>query len=138
MRNHLVLLAVLAGLALASSSLDAATLFYDRLFEMDPSGKAQFKQDMREQKKKLMQTLSVAVDGLSNINRLVPVLKDLGVRQCRVRVHGDVVRIEVDPGDVARLAEPDVRNTVVEGLKRLGYRYVTLDLEGFRSGSMNP
>ncbi len=50
----------------------------------------------------------------------------------------DVARIEVDAADVARLAEPGVRERVVEGLRALGYRYVTLDLEGFRSGSMNP
>lgn len=58
----------------------AATLFYDRLFELDPSVRPLFKHDMREQKKKLMQTLAVAVDGLNNLPRLVPVLKDLGAR----------------------------------------------------------
>jgi uncharacterized protein len=53
-------------------------------------------------------------------------------------VHDDVARIEVDVADVARLAEPGIRERAVEGLRALGYRYVTLDLEGFRSGSMNP
>ena len=62
----------------------------------------------------------------------------MGFPQCRVRVHGDVARIEVEAADVARLAEPGVRERAVEGLRSLGYRYVTLDLEGFRSGSMNP
>jgi uncharacterized protein len=55
-----------------------------------------------------------------------------------VRVHGEVARIEEEPEDVARLADPDVRERVVEGLRALGYRFVTLDLQGFRSGSMNP
>ncbi len=58
----------------------AATLFYERLFALDPPVKALFKPDMREQKKKLMQTLSVAVDGLRNLPRLVPVLEELGAR----------------------------------------------------------
>ncbi|MGK4007501.1 globin family protein [Sorangium sp. So ce1036] len=58
----------------------AAALFYDRLFQMDPSVRALFKNDMGEQKKKLMQTLAVAVDGLSNLSKLVPVLQALGVR----------------------------------------------------------
>jgi uncharacterized protein len=49
-----------------------------------------------------------------------------------------VARVEVQPDDLARLAEPRIRGQVVDGLKALGYRYVTLDLEGFRSGSMNP
>jgi len=48
------------------------------------------------------------------------------------------VRVEVEPADLQRFAEPEVRTRVVEALKALGYRYVTLDLEGFRSGSMNP
>jgi hemoglobin-like flavoprotein len=72
----------------------AATLFYDRLFEMEPSLRSMFKPDMREQKKKLMQTLSVAVDGLNNLPRLVPVLKDLGARHAGYMVqehHYDLV-----------------------------------------------
>jgi pyridinium-3,5-biscarboxylic acid mononucleotide sulfurtransferase len=53
-------------------------------------------------------------------------------------VHGDVVRVEVHPDDIARLAAPDTRDRALEALRGLGWRYVTLDLEGFRSGSMNP
>ncbi|HWN67143.1 MAG TPA: globin family protein [Haliangium sp.] len=72
----------------------AATLFYDRLFALDPSVKVLFKSDMREQKKKLMQTLGVAVDGLRNIPRLVPVLEQLGARHAGYMVqdrHYDLV-----------------------------------------------
>jgi uncharacterized protein len=72
------------------------------------------------------------------VGRAERALKDLGFRQVRVRVHGDVARVEVEPGDLPRLASDGVRERVVEALKALGYRYVTLDLEGFRSGSMNP
>ncbi len=80
----------------------------------------------------------ISVDELSKVGRAEKVLKELGFRQCRVRVHGDLVRVEVEPADVHRLAEPETRKHVIDELRGLGYRYVTVDLEGFRSGSMNP
>lgn len=80
----------------------------------------------------------ISVDELSKVGRAERVLKDLGFRQCRVRVHGDLVRIEVETEDLERLAQPAVREAVVAALSALGYRYVTMDLGGFRSGSMNP
>ncbi|MDP9329450.1 MAG: ATP-dependent sacrificial sulfur transferase LarE [Actinomycetota bacterium] len=83
--------------------------------------------------------VTITVDELSKVGRAERVLKELGFRQCRVRVHGsDLVRIEVERDEVARLADPTTRERVVSALTSLGYRYVTLDLEGFRSGSMNP
>jgi pyridinium-3,5-biscarboxylic acid mononucleotide sulfurtransferase len=80
----------------------------------------------------------ISVEELSKVGRAERALKGLGFRQVRVRVHGDLARVEVDPPDVARLADPSIREQAVGVLKGLGYRYVTLDLEGFRSGSMNP
>lgn len=80
----------------------------------------------------------ISVEDLTKVGRAERLLKDLGFRQCRVRVHGDLARVEVELADLPRLAEPGVRERVARGLKSLGYRYVTLDLEGFRSGSMNP
>ncbi len=80
----------------------------------------------------------ITVEELSKVGRAERVLKDEGFRQCRVRVHGDVARIEVEAGDLPRLADAGLRERVLAGIKALGYRYVTLDLEGFRSGSMNP
>ncbi|MEP7060484.1 MAG: ATP-dependent sacrificial sulfur transferase LarE [Actinomycetota bacterium] len=80
----------------------------------------------------------ISVEELSKVGRAERVLKDEGFRQCRVRVHGDVVRIEVEAADLPRLAADAMRERVLAGIKALGYRYVTLDLEGFRSGSMNP
>jgi uncharacterized protein len=82
--------------------------------------------------------VTISVEMLSKVGRAEAVLKELGFRQCRVRVHGEVVRIEVEPADLPTFAEPGVRDRVVHAMKALGYRYVTLDLEGFRSGSMNP
>lgn len=80
----------------------------------------------------------ITVEELSRVGRAERALKALGLRQVRVRVHGEVARIEVEPDDLPRLADPGVRGRAVAALKELGYRYVALDLEGFRSGSMNP
>jgi uncharacterized protein len=80
----------------------------------------------------------ITVEDLTRVGRAERALKDLGFRQVRVRVHGEVARVEVEPGDLARLVEPATRAAVVDALHALGYRYVTMDLEGFRSGSMNP
>jgi len=59
---------------------DAAVLFYQRLFELDPSLRPMFRADMTEQRKKLMQMLTAAVKGLDRLEQLVPVVKDLGRR----------------------------------------------------------
>ena len=59
---------------------DAAALFYRRLFEIDPSLELMFKGDMAEQRRKLMQMLTAAVKGLPRLDRLVPVVEDLGRR----------------------------------------------------------
>src|SRR4051794_7900790 len=65
-------------------------------------------------------------------------LRSLGYRECRVRLHeGELARIEVPAGELSRLADPAVREGLVRRLKELGFRFVTLDLEGFRSGSLN-
>lgn len=79
--------------------------------------------------------LSISIPMLSQIEKAERVLKDLGLTQVRVRHHGEVARIEVPPEAFPRLLEH--RKALVEKLKELGYRYVTLDLQGFRSGSLN-
>jgi pyridinium-3,5-biscarboxylic acid mononucleotide sulfurtransferase len=65
-------------------------------------------------------------------------LHALGYRACRVRLHaGELARVEVPAADLARLLDPAVRAGLVQCLQELGFRFVTLDLEGFRSGSLN-
>jgi uncharacterized protein len=64
-------------------------------------------------------------------------LKGLGFRQVRVRHHGDIARIEVEPQEIERLAEPEIRRQVAEKFKELKYLYTALDLTGYRTGSMN-
>jgi len=64
-------------------------------------------------------------------------LRDLGLAQLRVRHHGDTARIEVPLDSLPRLVEPETRAALVAHFKAIGYKFVSLDLEGFRSGSMN-
>lgn len=62
-------------------------------------------------------------------------LRKLGLQQYRARHHGEIVRIEVDAEDLPRLVEPEMRKKVIVAAKLAGYRYVALDLEGYRTGS---
>ena len=65
-------------------------------------------------------------------------LRSLGLRECRVRYHeGDLARVEVPTADVARLAAEPTRGEVAREFRRLGFKFVALDLDGFRSGSLN-
>lgn len=77
----------------------------------------------------------VSVALLDRVERAEAALHDLGFRQCRVRHYGDTARIEVELDEVPRLVER--RDEVVRRLHACGYRYVTVDLEGFRSGNLN-
>jgi len=63
-------------------------------------------------------------------------LRELGFRQCRVRYHGPLARVEVEAEEVGRAAGP-AREAIARRLRALGFTYVTLDLDGFRSGSLN-
>ncbi len=65
------------------------------------------------------------------------VLHRLGFRQVRLRHHGEIARIEVEEKDMPLLFDDDTRREIIENLKELGYLYVTLDLSGYRTGSMN-
>lgn len=72
------------------------------------------------------------------IDRAEQYLRALGLRECRVRYHrGDLARIEVPAGDIARLVDPAVRANLAAEFHQLGFKFVTLDFDGFRSGSLN-
>ena len=79
----------------------------------------------------------VSVEVLTRIAQAEEFLKGLGLKQLRVRHHGTVARIEVPPEDFARLLSDETRNEITRRFKAIGYPYVTIDLNGFRSGSMN-
>lgn len=81
---------------------------------------------------------SVTRERLGQIERLERVLRaDLGFRQVRVRFHDAIARIEVDLSELSRAFEPGVRERIVEAGKLAGFRYVTVDLGGYRVGSHN-
>lgn len=79
----------------------------------------------------------ITPDVLTRIARAETFIHSLGVRQLRVRHHEDIARIEVDTESMALLFDPGNRERVVSHLRELGYTYVTLDLAGYRTGSMN-
>jgi pyridinium-3,5-biscarboxylic acid mononucleotide sulfurtransferase len=74
---------------------------------------------------------------LSAVEQGEDAVRALGFRQFRVRHHGDIVRIEIAPGELPRALNPGVAAEFVRIFKALGFKFITLDLEGFRSGSMN-
>ena len=65
------------------------------------------------------------------------VLRDLGFTQVRVRHHGEIARVELEPDEFQTVIRPENRSSIVEALRKVGYLYVTLDLAGYRTGSMN-
>jgi uncharacterized protein len=75
---------------------------------------------------------------LAQIERAEDLLLALGFGQVRVRHHGETARIEVPGPDIARLCEPAMRERVAAGLRECGFRFVAVDLDGFRSGRLNP
>ena len=79
----------------------------------------------------------IVPDILRRLDEAEAFLKGLGFRQVRVRHHGDIARIEVEPEEIVRLAAPEVRRQVTEKFKELRYLYITADLNGYRMGSMN-
>lgn len=79
----------------------------------------------------------VTVEKLKQIEAAENYLKSLGFRQVRVRHHGDVARIELPIDETPRLLVDGISPAVATRLKEIGFTYVTVDIEGFRSGSMN-
>lgn len=79
----------------------------------------------------------VTRDALAQVEAGEEALHQLGMSQVRVRHHGEIARIEVSPEDFARAFTPEIARTLVPIFKKLGFKYVTLDCEGYRSGSMN-
>ena len=79
----------------------------------------------------------VTVETLKRIARAEAALRSLGFRQVRVRSHDTIARIEVGAEEMPRLLDEDVRRRVTEELREAGYLYVTLDLMGYQTGSLN-
>ena len=80
---------------------------------------------------------SITEEKLKMVSEAEKYLRSLGLRQFRVRHHETIARIEVLPEDIRFLIKPSTRNELIEKFKAIGFTYITLDLEGYRSGSMN-
>jgi uncharacterized protein len=80
---------------------------------------------------------SVTPEKLAMIERAETVLFDLGFRGCRVRHHDTVARLELADHQLRRALDPEIRHRLVRELKAIGYQYISLDLQGYRSGSLN-
>ena len=79
----------------------------------------------------------ITLQGLRQVERGEQVLRSFGFRVARVRYHGDVARLEVEASEIGRMLDATVREAVDRELKEIGFRFVALDLRGFRSGSLN-
>jgi uncharacterized protein len=80
---------------------------------------------------------AVTPDLMQKIDRAESSLRDLGFRQFRVRAHGELARIELAPEEMSRGLEPAMTGQIVAGMKQAGFPVVTIDLEGYRQGSLN-
>ena len=79
----------------------------------------------------------LSCEKLRRVEQAEQLLHDLGIIQCRVRCHGSLARIEVPPEDFNRILDGSARQTIVDSFRQFGFSYVSLDIKGFRSGSMN-
>jgi uncharacterized protein len=81
--------------------------------------------------------LEVTPQRLAAVEKGEEALRELGFRQMRVRHHDQMVRIEIAPDELPRALTPEMTRKFVEIFKALGFQFVTLDLEGYRTGSLN-
>lgn len=79
----------------------------------------------------------VTIERLSKIEQGEAFIKKLGFREFRVRVHDELARLEIAPSEMERVLDSQTVNRIAEKFRRLGFKYVTLDLHGYRSGAMN-
>ena len=80
---------------------------------------------------------TITKEKLGMVDKAEQLLLDMGFHQVRVRIHGMMARIEIDPSEFGKLMEEENREKIAKTLKEYGFTYVTLDLMGYRTGSMN-
>ena len=80
---------------------------------------------------------TITEDKLNQVERAEDALRKLGFIEFRVRHHGKIARIEVPTEDIGRITSEGIRGKIIKGIKALGFQYISLDLEGFRTGSLN-
>jgi len=81
--------------------------------------------------------MRIDMKSLKRVSQTEDFLRALGFSQIRVRHHGQIARIEIEPKEFPEIMEKGVREKIVKTLKKLGYTYITVDLAGYRTGSMN-
>ena len=81
--------------------------------------------------------MRVTLEKLHQVDQAEHFLHKAGFRLVRVRHHGDIARIEAPPADLPRLFQGEVHTRIVAALKEIGFKYVALDMQGYRSGSLN-
>ncbi len=79
----------------------------------------------------------ITPEGLGKVAAGEKLLHSMGFAVARVRYHGEVARLEVEQSRIARIFEPEIRETIDREFKKIGFRFVAIDLKGFRSGSLN-
>jgi pyridinium-3,5-biscarboxylic acid mononucleotide sulfurtransferase len=80
----------------------------------------------------------VTENDLRMVDKAEQFLFEKGFPGTRVRIHGDIARIECMPGYLNKIIQEPDRNHIIDNLKKIGFKYISLDLEGYRSGSLNP
>ena len=80
---------------------------------------------------------TISREKLGMVDKAEQLLLDLGFRQVRVRIHGTMARIEIMPEEFEKLISGEIRSQITETFRNLGFTYVTMDLTGYRTGSMN-
>ena len=79
----------------------------------------------------------ISVTSLGRVATAEALIASLGFSQYRVRFHDELARIELPPDELHRALEPELRSTIIDGIKKAGFRFVTIDLEGYSRGSSN-
>ncbi|MEK6599346.1 MAG: ATP-dependent sacrificial sulfur transferase LarE [Deltaproteobacteria bacterium] len=79
----------------------------------------------------------ITEERLDKVERCEEMLRNLGFSQFRVRYHNEIARIEAPPAEINRFLEEGIRDVIVKGFKEQGFTYITIDLQGYRTGSMN-
>lgn len=80
----------------------------------------------------------ITISGLERVAKAEEVVAGLGFSQYRVRFHGDLARVEIPAAEIPRLADDDLREKLLNGVRGAGFRFVTVDLSGYARGSSNP
>lgn len=81
--------------------------------------------------------IPVSIERLNKVERGEKILRDLGFREFRVRYHEELVRLEIAPSEMEHILRKDVTDRIADSFRTLGFRYVTLDLHGYRTGALN-